>query len=65
MRLQDEMAGTENRITVARRRYNEAVAAYNQKAGSFPTALARSLLGFPASKPYFRATPDAQRTPEP
>jgi LemA protein len=64
LRLQDELAGTENRIAVARRRYNQVVADYNRTAGSFPTALARPLLGFEARKPYFRAAPDAQRAPD-
>jgi len=36
MRLQDELAGTENRISVERRRYNESVKAYNVKIRSFP-----------------------------
>lgn len=63
LRLQDELSGTENRIAVERRRYNQAVADYNRTARGFPTALARPLLGFDARKPYFQAAPDAQRPP--
>ena len=62
-RLQDELAGTENRIAVERRRYNEAVAAYNGAARSFPLTLARGVLGFPAEQPFFAAQPEAQRAP--
>jgi LemA protein len=46
IRLQDELAGTENRIAVERRRYNEAVRAYNAKIRSFPTNLIASMFGF-------------------
>jgi LemA protein len=64
LRLQDELAGTENRIAVARRRYNEAVADYNRTANSFPMVTVRGLLGFEASKPYFQAAPGAERAPD-
>jgi len=46
IRLQDELAGTENRIAVERRRYNEAVKTYNVKIRSFPTLLFAGMLGF-------------------
>jgi LemA protein len=64
LRLQDELAGTENRIAVERRRYNQAVAEYNRTAGSFPTTLARPILGFDARKPYFQAAKEAQQAPD-
>ncbi|MDH7570016.1 MAG: LemA family protein, partial [Armatimonadota bacterium] len=54
-RLSDEIAGTENRIAVERKRYNEAVAAYARTARSFPTVLVRPLLGFPPTQPLFEA----------
>jgi LemA protein len=62
-RLSDEMAGAENRIAVERKRYNEAVAAYNRTARGFPAFLLRPLLGFPSSRAYFQASPDAQTVP--
>jgi LemA protein len=46
IRLQDELAGTENRIAVERRRYNEAVRAYNVKIRSFPTNILAGMFGF-------------------
>lgn len=64
IRLSDELAGAENRIAVERKRYNEAVAAYNRTARSFPVFLARPLLGFPKAFPPFRASEEARRPPE-
>jgi LemA protein len=52
--LQDELAGTENRIAVERKRYNEQVAAYNRKVQSFPNTLVASLFGF-QPQPLFQA----------
>lgn len=46
MRLQDELAGTENRIAVERRRYNESVRLYNTKIRSFPTNIIAGIFGF-------------------
>ena len=46
MRLQDELAGTENRIAVERMRYNEAVKIYNQAIKSFPANLLAGMFGF-------------------
>jgi LemA protein len=46
IRLQDELAGTENRIAVERRRYNEAVKTYNVKIRSFPTNILAGMFGF-------------------
>jgi len=63
LRLQDELAGTENRIAVERRRYNEAVRAYNQKIRSFPTNLIAGIFGF-QPRPYFEAPKEAQTVPK-
>ncbi len=63
IRLQDELAGTENRIAVARRRYNEAVQRYNQKIRSFPTVILARMLNF-TEKPYFEAPKAAQEAPK-
>jgi LemA protein len=57
IRLQDELAGTENRIAVERRRYNEAVKTYNVKIRSFPTILFAGMFGF--TKAEFFTVPEA------
>ncbi|HDL77460.1 MAG TPA: LemA family protein [Lentisphaerae bacterium] len=61
--LQDELAGTENRIAVERRRYNEAVRAYNTAVRRFPLNLLAGMLGFDRSKPYFKAAEAAKAAP--
>jgi len=62
IRLQDELAGTENRIAVERMRYNDAVRDYNAYIKSFPTALYAGSFGFRPEK-YFEAPPEAQKAP--
>lgn len=61
--LQTQLEGTENRITVARRRFNEAVQGYNVTQRSFPTVVLANMLGF-AQKPYFEASAQAQEAPK-
>jgi len=61
--LQDELTGTENRIAVARKRYNDTVQTYNQKLRVFPTVLIARMLGF-SQKPYFEAPQEAQNAPK-
>ena len=63
IRLQDELAGTENRIAVERKRYNDVVRDYNTRLRRFPTNLIASATGFSA-KPYFEAEAGARRAPE-
>ncbi len=63
LRLQDELAGTENRIAVERKRYNESVNLYNRIARSFPTMLFVRWFGFDQEKPYFEATSGSERPP--
>ncbi len=63
IRLQDELAGTENRIAVERRRYNDSVRIYNQKVQSFPTVLFAGILGF-EKRNYFEAPSAAQEAPK-
>jgi LemA protein len=63
IRLQDELAGTENRIAVERRRYNEAVRAYNAKIRSFPTNLIASMFGFERAK-FFEVPEAAKEAPK-
>lgn len=60
--LMDELAGTENRLTVARKDYNDQVSVYNKKVKRFPGALIASITGFD-KKEYFKADPRAQETP--
>jgi len=63
LRLQDELAGTENRLSVARMRYNEQVQGYNAQVKSFPTNLMAKMFGFDA-RPYFEAPESARAVPE-
>lgn len=60
--LMDELAGTENRINVARQQYNEAVAYYNKQIKVFPTSIIANMNGFTAEK-YFEADEGAQQVP--
>jgi LemA protein len=62
LRLQDELAGTENRIAVERQRYNDGVTGYNVKIRSFPTLLFARLLGF-TEKPLFEVAEGAEAVP--
>ncbi len=64
LRLQDELAGTENRIAVSRRRYNEAVQHYNTSIDLFPKNIAASLFGFQRENAYFSAEASARQVPK-
>ncbi|MCA9751985.1 MAG: LemA family protein [Gemmatimonadetes bacterium] len=61
--LQDELAGTENRIATERRRFNEVVQAFNTKVRRFPTSILASLTGF-EKKAYFEAREGADVAPK-
>jgi len=61
--LQAELAGTENRITVARMDFNNAVQSYNTAIKSFPTLLYANMAGF-KEKPYFQATAGSETPPK-
>ena len=63
IRLQDELAGTENRIAVERRRYNEAVRGYNTKVRSFPTNIWAGIFGFGRAD-LFEAPTGAEQPPK-
>jgi LemA protein len=63
MRLQDELAGTENRIAVERRRYNEAVQDYNTYISLFPNSLVASFAGFTRNDAYFKTEEGARQAP--
>ncbi|OPA74575.1 LemA family protein [Paenibacillus selenitireducens] len=61
--LMDELAGTENRIAVARNDYNNAVADYNKLIQRFPGNLLAGMMGF-HKKDYFETTADSKKNPE-
>jgi len=63
IRLMDELAGTENRLSVERKRYNDAVQVYNVSIRQFPGNLMASLLGF-KQQPFFEAPPAARQVPQ-
>jgi LemA protein len=63
IRLQDELAGTENRIAVERMRYNETVKAYNVAIRSFPANLFAGMFGFQKAA-FFEAPATAKATPQ-
>jgi len=63
LRLQDELAGTENRIAVERRRYNETVQDYNTFIVLFPNSLVASLSGFARNDAYFKTDEGARQAP--
>ncbi len=60
--LQDELSGTENRIAVSRKNYNEAVKTYNTSIRRFPNVLFANMYGF-EKMPLFEATPGAENVP--
>src|SRR6202790_1239855 len=64
LRLQDELAGTENRIAVERRRYNEAVQDYNTFIALFPNSLVASLSGFARNDAYFKTEEGSRQVPK-
>jgi LemA protein len=63
LRLMDQIEGTENRIAVARGRYNEAARNYNQLRRRFPSNVTAKVFGF-EEYPYFEAPADAQKAPK-
>ena len=63
MRLQDELSGTENRISVARKRYNDAIQDYNTFILQFPNSIWAGIAGFHQNSAYFAASPAAQSVP--
>lgn len=62
--LQDELAGTENRIAVERRRYNEAIQDYNTFIGLFPNNIIAGWAGFQRNNDYFAASGTAREVPK-
>jgi LemA protein len=62
LKLQDEVAGTENRVATARNDYNAAVQDYNTTRARFPTVISAKLFGF-KEEPYFKAEEGAKEVP--
>ena len=60
--LMDELAGSENRISTARKDYNEVVRSYNQRIVTFPTSILANMFGFTKAD-YFEAAAGAATTP--
>ncbi len=63
MKVQDELAGTENRINTARLDFNGAVTSYNTARNSFPTVITAGLFGF-KEEPFFKAEEGAKTAPK-
>jgi len=63
MRLQDELAGTENRIGVARKRYNDALQEYNTYILSFPNSIWAGMAGYQQNNARFEASESARTVP--
>jgi LemA protein len=64
LRVQDELAGSENRIAVERRRYNETVQDYNTYISLFPNSLVASFGGFTRNDAYFKTDEGARQAPK-
>lgn len=64
LQLQDELAGTENRIAVERRRYNQSLQDYNTFVGLFPNSIWAGIAGYKRNNDYFNASPAAQQVPK-
>lgn len=64
LRLQDELAGTENRIAVERRTYNQVVQDYNTLIATFPNSLVASMSGFTRNDAYFKTEEGARQAPK-
>ena len=63
MRLQDELSGTENRIGVARQRYNRSIQDYNTFIRQFPQSIWAGILGFHTNDAYFEASAASRTAP--
>ncbi len=63
MALQTQLEGTENRISVERRRFNEVVQSYNTQVRRFPASLFAGIFGF-AQKAYFKSAPGSETAPK-
>jgi LemA protein len=64
LQLQDQLEGSENRIAVARRDYNQSVQKYNTDIATFPSNIAASMFGFQRNDAYFKADEGAKVAPK-
>src|SRR5277367_4657162 len=64
LRLQDELAGTENRIAVERKRYNDSIQAYNTYIRQFPNSVFAGWAGFQINNAYFQASEASREAPK-
>src|SRR5205085_1819610 len=64
LRLQDELAGTENRIAVERKRYNDTLQDYNTFIGLFPNSIWANMAGFHRNEAYFTASEGSRIVPK-
>jgi LemA protein len=64
LRLQDELAGTENRIAVERKRYNDTLQDYNTFIGQFPNSAWAGMAGFKRNDAYFAASEGSRQAPK-
>jgi LemA protein len=64
LRLQDELAGTENRIAVERKRYNDTLQDYNTFLGQFPNSAWARMAGFKRNDAYFTASEGSRQAPK-
>lgn len=64
LRLQDELAGTENRIAVERKRYNDTLQDYNTYIQQFPNSIFAKWAGFKPNEAYFAASEGAREVPK-
>jgi LemA protein len=64
LKLQDELAGTENRIAVERKRYNDAIQDYNTYIGQFPNSVFAGWAGYKRNDAYFNAPEAAREAPK-
>src|SRR5438874_8612624 len=64
LRLQDALAGTENRIEVERKRYNDSLQDYNTYIGQFPNNIFAQWAGFKPNNAYFAAAPGSREVPK-
>lgn len=64
LRLQDELAGTENRISVERKRYNDTLQDYNTYVQQFPASLFAGSMGFKPNTAYFQASEQSREVPK-
>jgi len=64
LHLQDELAGTENRIAVERKRYNDTLRDYNTYVQQFPNNLFAGIAGFKPNEAYFEASPGSREVPK-